>query len=133
MELGSGTSGTTRLLLDALAAGGTLERFVPVDVSEEVLEASARAVSSEYPSIGVHALVADFERHLGGMPAGEARLVAFLGSTIGNLDPARRARLLRAVAAGLGPDDAFLLGVDLVKQAARLRAAYNDPRGITEA
>ena len=131
VELGSGTSDKTRLLLDALVAGGTLERFVPVDVSEEVLFASARAVAAEYP-VGVHALVADFERHLRHLPPADGRLVAFLGSTIGNLNAKRRARLFAAVAAGLGEDDAFLLGVDLVKDPSRLEAAYNDSRGLTE-
>jgi L-histidine N-alpha-methyltransferase len=133
VELGSGTSDKTRLLLDALLAGGTLERFVPLDVSEEVLRASAHAVAAEYPSIGIHAIVGDFERHLNGLPAGERRLVAFLGSTIGNLDPLHRARFLAAVASLLQPGDAFLLGVDLVKNVRRLEAAYNDSRGVTEA
>lgn len=132
VELGSGTSEKTRLLLDALEAAGTLERFVPLDVSEAVLQASAEALAARYPAIGVHALVADFERHLTALPEGPSRLVAFLGSTIGNLDPARRARLLSTVAAVLEPGDRFLLGVDLVKEPARIEAAYNDPGGVTE-
>lgn len=132
VELGSGTSDKTRLLLNALAGEGTLERFVPVDVSEDILVASARAVADEYPTLGVHAIVGDFERHLHGIPSGGGRLVAFLGSTIGNLDPARRARLFGTIAALLAPDDAFLLGIDLVKDPARLEAAYNDSRGVTE-
>lgn len=132
VELGSGTSEKTRLLLDALEAAGTLEQFVPLDVSEEVLRASAEAIAARYRNVGVHALVADFERHLTALPEGSSRLIAFLGSTIGNLDPARRSRLLRTVAAALAPGDRFLLGVDLVKEPARLEAAYNDSRGVTE-
>ena len=132
VELGSGTSEKTRLLLDALEASGTLERFVPLDVSEEVLRASAEAIAARYRNVGVHALVADFERHLTALPEGPGRLVAFLGSTIGNLDPTRRSRLLGTVAAVLGPGDRFLLGVDLVKEPARLEAAYGDSRGVTE-
>lgn len=132
IELGSGTSEKTRILLDALQAAGTLERFVPLDVSEEVLRASAHAVAQRYRNIGVHAIVGDFERHLAGLPEGEHRLVAFLGSTIGNLYPDRRARLLDTIASGLGPGDAFLLGVDLVKDAARIEAAYNDTQKVTE-
>lgn len=132
VELGSGTSDKTRLLLGALDTAGTLERFVPLDVSEAVLRASAHAVAERYPRVGVHAIVGDFERHLGGLPEGENRLIAFLGSTIGNLDPSRRARLLATVASNVGPGDAFLLGVDLVKGAARIEAAYNDARGVTE-
>lgn len=132
VELGSGTSEKTRLLLDALEAAGTLESFVPLDVSEEVLRASAEAIAARYRGVGVHALVADFERHLDAVPDAPGRLVAFLGSTIGNLGPARRARLLQAIAAVLAPGDRLLLGVDLVKDPARLEAAYNDSRGVTE-
>ena len=133
VELGSGTSEKTTILLDALDAAGTLERFVPVDASEDVLRAAAHALGSRYRTIGIHAIVADFERHLSALPDGESRLIAFLGSTIGNLDPDRRARLLAAVGERLGPGDAFLLGVDLVKDAARVEAAYNDAGGVTEA
>lgn len=131
VELGAGTSEKTRILLDALQANGTLERFVPLDASEEVLRASACAIAERYP-IGVHAIVGDFERHLGALPRGENRLIAFLGSTIGNLHPDRRARLLADIAASLEASDSFLLGVDLVKDPARIEAAYNDSRGVTE-
>ena len=133
VELGSGTSEKTTILLDALAAAGTLERFVPLDASEQVLRAAALSLGAQYATLGVHAIVADFERHLGALPPGEPRLIAFLGSTIGNLDPERRGRLLAEIAASLGPSDAFLLGVDLVKDAGRVHAAYNDPAGVTEA
>jgi L-histidine N-alpha-methyltransferase len=132
VELGGGTSEKTLLLLDALAGAGTLERFVPLDVSEEVLRTSAEAIAARYPSIGVHGIVGDFERHLTAIPDGECRLIAFLGSTVGNLYPARRAALFRAVASALGPGDGFLLGVDLVKDPARIEAAYNDSQGVTE-
>ena len=131
IELGAGTSAKTRTLLDALHANGTLERFVPLDASEEVLRASASTIAELYP-IAVHAIVGDFERHLDALPQGENRLIAFLGSTIGNLHPDRRARLLAAIAATLGPSDAFLLGIDLVKDRGRIEAAYNDSRGVTE-
>ena len=133
VELGSGTSDKTRLLLDALESAGTLELFVPLDASEEILRESALAVADRYRTIGVHAVVADFERHLGALPDAGDSLVAFLGSTIGNLDPRRRARLLASVASVLAPGDAFLLGLDLVKAPDRLEAAYNDSLGLTEA
>jgi L-histidine N-alpha-methyltransferase len=132
VELGAGTSEKTRLLLDALEAAGTLERFVPLDVSEQVLRASVEAIGARYASIGVHGIVGDFERHLSAIPAGERRLIAFLGSTVGNLYPARRAGLFRAVASALAPGDGFLLGVDLVKDPAQIEAAYNDSQGVTE-
>jgi L-histidine Nalpha-methyltransferase len=131
-ELGSGTSEKTRLLLDALAAEKTLRRFVPFDVSEEVLVASAYAIAEEYPATEVRAIVGDFEQQLPCVPEGDRRLVAFLGSTIGNLLPDARARFLTAAAECLGADDALLLGLDLVKDRARIEAAYNDSRGLTE-
>src|SRR5205085_804259 len=81
-----------------LSAAGRLERFVPLDVSEEVLRASAEAIAERYPSIGVHGIVGDFERHLAAIPAGDERVIAFLGSTVGNLYPARRAKLFQAIA-----------------------------------
>jgi L-histidine Nalpha-methyltransferase len=131
VELGSGTSEKTRLLMDALADAGHLRRFVPFDVSEETLRASAAAVVREYPGLEVHAVVGDFGRHLEFLPEGRRRLVAFLGSTIGNLPPGERASFLASVEGALHPGEALLLGVDLVKDVARLEAAYNDSAGLT--
>jgi L-histidine Nalpha-methyltransferase len=121
VELGAGAAKNTRLLLDAL----DVERFVPVDVSEEALRVSAEAIAAAYPGISVEPLVGDFERDLAELP-GSRRLIALLGSTLGNLYPEQRARLL----ASLGEEDAFLVGLDLVKDVARLEAAYDNP--ITE-
>jgi gamma-glutamyl hercynylcysteine S-oxide synthase len=133
VELGSGTSEKTRLLLDALVEAGTLRRFVPFDVSEETLRESAEQIADAYPSLAVHAVVGDFEHHLGRLPRGGRRLVAFLGSTIGNLRPAERSRLLATLAAGMEPGDGLLLGADLVKERGRLEAAYDDAAGVTAA
>jgi L-histidine Nalpha-methyltransferase len=142
VELGSGSSEKTRPLLDALypfpgTAGneqGTLRCYVPVDVSEPALVAAGNALSAEYPGLDVRAVVSDFEDHLG-LPADDdapaPRLVAFLGSTIGNLLPAQRAAFLARVRAGLRPGDFFLLGTDLVKDPATLVAAYDDDSGVT--
>lgn len=132
VELGAGSSEKTRLLLDSLERAGTLERFVPLDASEEFLRASAEAIATRYRSIAVHAIVGDFERHLGALPPGGERLIAFLGSTIGNLHPQRRHALLAEVAAASGADDWFLLGVDLVKDPRTIEAAYHDRAGVTE-
>jgi L-histidine N-alpha-methyltransferase len=132
-ELGAGSAHNTRLILDALDGAGTLERFVPLDVSGQTLQASAETIAAAYPRVAVQAIVGDFERDLGLLPRGGPRLIAFLGSTIGNLYPAQRAKLLAALAGELSPSDSLLLGIDLVKDAARLRAAYNDPQGVTEA
>jgi L-histidine N-alpha-methyltransferase len=131
VELGSGTSEKTRLLLDALVGAGTLRRFVPFDVSEETLRTAAAAIASEYDGVDVHAVVGDFEHHLDQIPAGGRRVVAFLGSTIGNLAPEARAKFLAEVAGGLTPGDALLLGTDLVKDVDRLVAAYDDAAGVT--
>ncbi len=131
VEIGSGTSEKTRILLDALSARGGLRRFVPFDVSEPTLRAAALAVQREYPGTAVSAVVGDFEEHLRFLPRGGTRLVAFLGGTIGNLAPAQRATFLAEIASGLAPGDSFLLGTDLVKDAARLESAYDDPLGVT--
>jgi L-histidine N-alpha-methyltransferase len=133
VELGSGTSEKTRLVLEALAEGGTLRRFVPVDVDPSVLRAAGAAITAEHPDIAVDAVVADFTTHLDELPRGGRRLVAFLGSTIGNLEPAPRAEFLASLAGTLGPGDSFLLGTDLVKDADRLVRAYDDPAGVTAA
>jgi L-histidine Nalpha-methyltransferase len=132
VELGAGTSEKTRLLLDALAAAGTLRTFAPLDVSEEVLVASAHAIAEEYPEIDVHAIVGDFERHLSALPAGGRRLFALLGSTLGNFESEERARFLHAVAVSLAAGDALVLGLDLVKEPARVESAYNDSAGVSE-
>jgi L-histidine N-alpha-methyltransferase len=133
VELGSGTSEKTRLLLDAFVVRPGFRRFVPFDVSETTLREAAAAVAGEYPSVLVHAVVGDFEHHLGTLPGGGRRLVAFLGGTIGNLDPKQRAQFLADLAAGLAPGDGLLLGTDLVKDVDRLVAAYDDAAGVTAA
>jgi L-histidine N-alpha-methyltransferase len=136
IELGSGSSDKTRLLLDALRKAGTLRCYVPVDVSEPALVAAGDALAAEYPGLDVRAVVSDFEEHLGFPADGDApapRLVAFLGSTIGNLLPDQRAAFLTRVRAGLRPDDTFLLGTDLVKDPGTLVAAYDDDSGVTAA
>jgi len=131
VELGSGTSDKTRLLLDALAAAGQLRSIVAFDVSEATLRQAASSLARGYPQASVRAVVGDFERHLGAVPTGGRRLFAFLGGTIGNLVPKQRALFLSQVAAGLAPGDSLLLGTDLVKDAARLVAAYDDDAGVT--
>jgi L-histidine N-alpha-methyltransferase len=133
VELGSGTSEKTRILLDALVAGGTLARYVPLDVSEETLRAAATALHAEYPDLVVHGVVGDFHRHLGQLPADGRRLIAFLGSTIGNLTPAERRRFFFDLDCVLGRDEWFLLGVDLEKARGRLLSAYDDAAGVTAA
>ena len=133
VELGSGTSEKTRLLLRALRDIGSLRRFVPFDVDPAVLKDASAGVAEEFPGLDVQPIVGDFEKHLGAVPTSPRRLLAFLGSTIGNLDPAQRGEFLQAVRATLGSGDTFLLGTDLVKSAQRLVAAYDDAAGVTAA
>jgi len=131
VELGSGTASKTRALLYAMAAAGTLARYVPFDVDESVVKASAEELAELYPGLAVHGVVGDFESHLGAIPQGERRLFAFLGGTVGNFEPEQRARLLTHVRALLGPTDRLILGTDLVKDTAMLEAAYDDAAGVT--
>jgi L-histidine N-alpha-methyltransferase len=133
VELGSGNSEKTRLLLGAMHATGRLARFVPFDVSKQTLYDAAAAIEREYPGLDVQPVVGDFTLDLHHLPRGGRRLVAFLGGTIGNLLPEVRSRFLRDIAASLDPADHFLLGTDLVKDVARLQAAYDDARGVTAA
>jgi L-histidine Nalpha-methyltransferase len=131
VELGSGTSAKTRLLLRALRDGGTLREFVPFDVDPAVLAEASDALGEEYPGLRIAPFVGDFERDLGAVPAGGRRTIAFIGSTIGNLEPAARAAFLAQVGTALRPGDTFLLGIDLVKDVGRLLEAYNDAAGLT--
>jgi L-histidine N-alpha-methyltransferase len=134
VELGSGTSTKTRLLLDALRDAGQLRRFVPFDCSAATLRTAGESISSAYPSATVHAVVGDFDRHLSLLPHdGGHRLVAFLGGTIGNFVPTDRAKFLNELAGGLEPGEHLLLGTDLVKDRSRLVAAYDDAAGVTAA
>lgn len=134
VELGSGSSRKTRLLLDALTATGALERYAPVDVSDAALAAAGEALCAEYPELRVAATVADFEQDLTLDSADPGpRLLAFLGSTLGNFDPKQRQALYTAFHRALGEDDMLLLGADLVKDTGVLLPAYNDAMGITAA
>lgn len=131
VELGSGTSEKTRMLLDALRDGGQLRRFIPFDVDAGVLKAAGSALRKEYHGIEIDAVCGDFEEHLGKIPRVGRRLFAFLGSTIGNLTPGPRAEFLASLSETMQPGDSLLLGTDLVKDAGRLVRAYDDSAGVT--
>lgn len=131
VEYGSGSSTKTRLLLDAMRAQGTLEGYAPVDVSEDAVHAAADLLVSEYPELQVVIVVGDFDAPLDLSFAGRPRLIAFLGSTIGNFTPEAARRFMVCVAEELEPGDGFLIGFDLVKDARELEAAYDDAAGVT--
>lgn len=133
VELGSGTSEKTRLLLDALRERGSLRRFVPFDVDAGILSTAAAAIQREYDGVEINAVCGDFEEHLTEIPAGGRRLFVFLGSTIGNLTPGPRAEFLSSLSAQMRPGDSLLLGTDLVKDTGRLVRAYDDSAGVTAA
>jgi L-histidine N-alpha-methyltransferase len=134
VELGSGVPTKTLLLLDAMRDQGTLDRYVPFDVSESVLLGSAERLIDQYPGLRVFGVLGDFERHLDALPRAEGpRIIAFLGGTIGNFPPGSRRKFLRGLARQLRPQDRLLLGTDLVKDPAILEAAYNDAAGVTAA
>lgn len=131
IELGSGSSEKTRLLLDAFIRHGGLGTFVPLDVSVSALRQSTAEIAAEYPGLRVRGIVGDFTHQLDRLPTGGIRLLAFLGGTIGNLLPSERATFLAAVRAALETDDWLLLGVDLVKDPGLLVPAYDDAAGVT--
>jgi len=131
VELGSGASRKVRILLDAMAAARRLDGCVLFDINEADVRESASRLAAAYPGIEIRGIVGDFTAELAALGPGGGRLLAFLGSTIGNLHPREVPPLLRRVAAVLEPGDGFLLGLDLVKDVERLEAAYDDAAGVT--
>lgn len=131
LELGSGSSSKTPLLLDAMQRQSAAVSYIPVDVSLHALATAVGELRDAYPSMPIHGVVRDFEQPLDTLPRHGHRMIALLGGTIGNLDPDTRAGFLSKVAATLQPGEGLLLGVDLVKDPARLVAAYDDAAGTT--
>ena len=138
VELGSGDARKTRLLIEALVARQEELEYVPIDVSRTAVEQSAERLLHAFPELTVTAFVADYQAGLRAVrgervPPGLRTLALFLGSTIGNLDPADRIALLREIRAVLRPGDGLLLGVDLRKSGSVLLPAYDDALGVTAA
>jgi len=131
IELGSGSASKTRCLFDAMSSADALDAYVPVDISEEITRDTAERLIGEYDGLRVHGVVCDYETHLERIPREPGGLIAFLGGTIGNFDPNTRRSFLARIASLMYPEDRFLLGTDLVKDPARLEAAYNDSEGVT--
>ena len=131
VELGSGSSEKTRLLLDAFRRAGSLATYVPQDVSASALRAAMDALAPEYPGLALHGVVGDFTRHLDRLPRGGRRMVAFLGGTIGNLAPRERAAFLTQLRSVLAPGEQLLLGTGMVVDEATMVAAYDDAQGVT--
>src|SRR5262249_54566917 len=133
VELGSGSARKTRYLIEGcLRRQGRLV-YYPIDIDAGALEQAARRLLADYESLRVVGLVGEYAdglAHLAGR-RGDPRLVAFLGSTVGNFNEEELDDFLRLLRRRLRPDDRFLLGFDLLKDAATLRAAYDDARGVT--
>lgn len=135
IELGSGSATKTRILLNAYQRQGCPLRYLPVDVSGGILEDSARQLLKAYPTLSIYGLVSTYEPALANLPAPElpSRMIAFIGSTLGNLSPQECDAFLAQISAALVPGDYFLLGIDLRKDPAILEAAYNDSQEVTAA
>lgn len=133
VELGSGAARKTRTLLEAMLRTGVPVRYVPLDVSEEMLRESALELLEDYPALAIHGVVGDYERHLDRLPEGGRRLIGFLGSTLGNFPDAHAVAFLQNVAGSMQTEDRLLLGLDLIKSPDVLDAAYNDAQGVTAA
>lgn len=133
IELGSGAGRKIRLLLDAWPTGQVDRTCTMLDINERFLRDALAALARDYPQIHFHGLVGDFQLDLPHIPKAGRRLILFFAGTIGNLDPAARRAFLRQLAADMGPEDALLVGLDLVKDPRRIDAAYNDPEGVTAA
>ena len=131
VELGSGSSTKSTLLLDALSRTGDLRHYVPVDVSASALEEAVPGLVAGYPDLDVHGVVGDFIADLRSIPRVGRRLVVLLGGTIGNFEPEQRREFLTALSETLDPGEHFLVGTDLIKDEETLVAAYDDAAGVT--
>ena len=134
-ELGSGSATKTQILLNAYQAAGHPLRYLPIDVSSTMLTESAQQLLTQYPTLSIHGLVSTYERALTHLPPAQlpTRMVCFIGSTLGNLQPDECDQFLAKISYVLQPGDYCLLGLDLQKETAVLEAAYNDSQGITAA
>jgi L-histidine Nalpha-methyltransferase len=135
VELGSGSSTKTRILLDAYQQKNYPLRYLPIDVSAGILESSARQLLLDYPSLEVCALAGTYELALEKLAPTQlpSRTICFIGSSLGNLTPEECDRFFTQIAHALQPGEYFLLGIDLQKPKNLLEAAYNDSQGVTVA
>ena len=132
IEPGAGSGEKAERFLEALES---VTHFVPVEISQDALHESSVRIAQRFPSVQVHPICADFNAPLPlpeDLPE-ERRVIAFPGSTIGNLETDERAKLFRVFADEAGPGGRMLLGFDLVKPIDVLEAAYDDRAGVTAA
>ncbi|MDA8393299.1 MAG: L-histidine N(alpha)-methyltransferase [Actinomycetota bacterium] len=131
VELGSGSSAKTSMLLDAMTASGRGTKYVCFDVCLEAVQGAMARLAASYPGVELHGVVGDFEEHLSLLPTGGRRLIAFLGGTVGNLPPEKRRAFMSHLRSAVAPGEHLLLGADLVKDPVRLLSAYDDRGGVT--
>lgn len=133
VELGSGAGRKIRLLFNAWGEASKSGACTMLDINELFLRQSLESLATDYPGCRFHGIVGDFVEDIDRLGPPGGRLIVFFAGTIGNLYPEERRAFLRKLAAGMDSTDTFLLGVDLVKDSARLEAAYDDPEGVTAA
>ncbi|HET7615062.1 MAG TPA: L-histidine N(alpha)-methyltransferase [Gemmatimonadaceae bacterium] len=133
VELGAGSASKTRIILDEMRANGCAECYLPVDVSRDFLEATALQLRADYPDVEIKPVVSDITERFSLPAVVPPTLFAFLGSTIGNFPRQQAVNVLSHIAGQMGVGDRFLLGADLIKDAAIINSAYNDSRGVTAA
>ncbi len=130
VELGSGTSTKTRHLLDAWV-GEADPTYIPVDICPGIVAQSCETLGGLYPDLELRGIAGSYEQAMPRLASFSPLTVAFLGSTVGNLEGSDLDEFLDRLSASLRPGDHFLVGFDLVKDPTILEAAYNDAAGVT--
>ena len=128
-ELGAGDGSKTIELIKGLDHSSF--KFIPIDISEHVLEILHDRLQEEVPDLRVETRQGDYFEMLGTISSPLKKIILFLGSNIGNLTDVEARSFISRIASKMNPKDMFLLGVDLKKSARIILAAYNDPGGIT--
>ncbi len=139
VELGSGSSAKTTILLDSFIESQDALHYLPIDISPTILRETADRLDARYPELGVTPIASQYEsglRQASTLVAEyehvpDQKLVLFLGSSIGNMEPDETVHFLKGIRSHLEPKDAFLIGFDLEKDVETLNAAYNDAAGVT--
>lgn len=130
VELGSGSSTKTTLLLEAMRRYGG-SRYVPIDISGDALRSAAKELCAAYQWLEIDALIGDYLMDFAKVRRRGRRLIAFLGSTVGNYTPTLRRSLFSSIASSMAGGDHFLLGIDLVKDEPTMIQAYDDSAGVS--
>ena len=135
VELGSGSSTKTRLLLDAYHNHKYPTHYIPIDISSSILKESTKKLLQDYPSLKIRGQVGTYTQALNNLPSSifPHKMIFFLGSSLGNFTPQQCDRFFTQIAEVLNPGDYFLLGIDRQKPIDILESAYNDSQGVTAA